>query len=437
MSYKHLQRKKKYISGKIVIGIDPSKNTHQAIILGPDRMQIGKTFSFRHSLDGFQNKLWRSIEKYIPDSDISKIIFAIEASTDVWQNLACFLTVSDFSVVLVSPRITWSSRRLPDQSFSKTDPKDAMIIAQSASNGYFNYFQINTPVQEALRTMAITYYKLKKNMTQNRARIRSVVSRYFPEFISILNPYTDTALYLIQHYVHASDYLDMDVQKEALVILKISNQQHGVETLNKLKQAAQNTIGVQRKPLEVEADSIMLNAWINLHNILREELKKIENQLHALAGRTEYFHILTSLKGISSTLASLFIAETVDLDRYTHFKQIQKLAGLDIQMAQSGNYLGRRKISHTGNRRLRHIIYLMARETSKFVPEVRIKYLKRLIKKGGYTKNLIACSSPLLKLIMALVRDRRIYGSHPESIARVAQLQQEYDQSLKKPRCVA
>ena len=437
MSYKHLQRKKEYISGKIVIGIDPSKNTHQAMILGPDRMQIGNTYSFHHSFDGFHNKLWKNIGKYIPDSDISKIVFAIEASTDVWQNLAFFLTSSGYSVVLVSPRITWSSRRLPDQSFSKTDPKDAMVIAQAASNGYFNYFQVNTSLQEAIKTMAITYHKLKKNMTQNRARIRSVVSRYFPEFIPILKPYTDTGLYLIQHYLHACDYLELDVQKEALVILKISNQQHGVETLDKLKKAAQNTIGVLRKGPEVEADKILLKAWINMHQTLTQELKNIENQLHALASQTEYFYILTSLKGISSTLAALFIAETIDLDRYTHYKQIQKLAGLDLQMSQSGNYMGRRRISHTGNRRLRHIIYLMVRETSKYVPEVRIKYLKRLIKKGGYNKNLIACSSPLLQLIKALVRDRRIYGPQPESIARVVQLQNEYDQSLKKNRRVA
>ena len=437
MSYKYLQRKKEYISGKIVIGIDPSKNSHQAMILGPDRMHIGNTFSFRHSFDGFHNKLWKNIGKYITESDYSKIVFAIEASTDVWQNLASFLTSYGHPVVLISPKITWSSRRLPDQSFSKTDPKDAMVIAQAACNGYYNHLKVNTALQEATKTLALTYYKLKKDMSQNRARIRSVVSRYFPEFIPILKPYTDTALYLIQHYLHASDYLDLDINKETPVILKISNQQHGTETLNLLKKAAQNTIGVQRKGPEVEADKIMLKAWINIHNTLREEHKNIENQLHALASQTEYFHILTSLKGISSTLAALFIAETVDLDRYTHDKPIQKLAGLDLQMAQSGNYMGRRRISHNGNRRLRHIIYLMVRETSRFVPEVRIKYLKRLIKKNGYNKNLIACSSPLLQLIMALVRDRRIYGLQSESVARVVQLQNEYDQSLKKNRRVA
>jgi len=41
MSYKYLQRKQETLSGKIVIGIDPSKNSHQAVIPGTDRMQIG------------------------------------------------------------------------------------------------------------------------------------------------------------------------------------------------------------------------------------------------------------------------------------------------------------------------------------------------------------------------------------------------------------
>ena len=39
MSYKYLQQKREYILDKIVIGIDPSKHHHQALILGPDRLQ--------------------------------------------------------------------------------------------------------------------------------------------------------------------------------------------------------------------------------------------------------------------------------------------------------------------------------------------------------------------------------------------------------------
>jgi len=88
MSYKHLQRKKETVSGKIVIGIDPSKNSHQALIPGPERMQIGKTFSFRHSYNGFQNKLLEYIGNYRPDFDTSKIVFTFEIATDIRQNPA-------------------------------------------------------------------------------------------------------------------------------------------------------------------------------------------------------------------------------------------------------------------------------------------------------------------------------------------------------------
>ena len=437
MSYKYLQQKREYILDKIVIGIDPSKHHHQALILGPDRLQIGKTFSFRHSSEGFQIKLWNYIQKYIDDLDKSNIVFAIEASTDVWQNLAYYLVRSGHLVVLVSPRITWSSRRLPDQSYSKTDPKDALVIAQAACSGYYSVFKIHTENQEALRTLAITYSKLKKNLTQTKARIRSVVSKYFPEFISILSPGTDTAGYLLRHYLHAEDYHNLDVQNEAPVILKISKQQHGVDTLVKLKKAAQKTIGIPRSGTEIEIDRIVLDAWLNTQDTIKSQLDVIEKRLHALAGQTDYFHILTSLKGISSTLAALFIAEVVDLYRYDHYKQIQKLAGLDIQMSQSGSYRGRGKISHMGNRRLKWIIYLMTRETVKYIPEVQIKYLKRQIKRVNYTKNVIACTSPLLQLIMALVRDRRVYGYREESIAQIVQLKNKYEKERKKRSRVA
>ncbi|MBT4174002.1 MAG: hypothetical protein HOE09_12755 [Candidatus Marinimicrobia bacterium] len=79
----------------------------------------------------------------------------------------------------------------------------------------------------------------------------------------------------------------------------------------------------------------------------------------------------------------------------------------------------------------------MTRETVKYIPEVQIKYLKRQIKRVNYTKNVIACTSPLLQLIMALVRDRRVYGYREESIAQIVQLKNKYEKERKKRSRVA
>ena len=76
-----------------------------------------------------------------------------------------------------------------------------------------------------------------------------------------------------------------------------------------------------------------------------------------------------------------------DLGRYTHDKHIEKLAGLNLRLYQSTQYTGSRHISHIGNPRLRWIIYKMTEETAWRVPEVRIKYLRRQLKRRKHVKN--------------------------------------------------
>jgi len=109
----------------------------------------------------------------------------------------------------------------------------------------------------------------------------------------------------------------------------------------------------------------------------------------------------SGVKGISDNLAAQFIAECRDLNNFKHYKQIEKLAGLNLRLSQSGDYIGPRHISHIGDKRLLRIIYQMTTETAIYIPEVRIKFLTRQIKNKAYRKNIIASSSKLLQLIIS------------------------------------
>ncbi len=71
---------------------------------------------------------------------------------------------------------------------------------------------------------------------------------------------------------------------------------------------------------------------------------------------------------------------------------------------------------------------------SKYVPEVRIKYLERRLKHGGSrTKHLVACIPQLLQLLMALMRQGRCYEQRSESLAQMQQLETRY-QAVQKSK---
>ena len=149
-----------------------------------------------------------------------------------------------------------------------------------------------------------------------------------------------------------------------------------------------------------------------------------------MARESPYFEPIKSLKGISDLSTGLFLAETYNLSGFTHYKQIEKLAGANLRQNQSGKHTGRRKLSKIGNPRLRWLLYRMSEKAIKYVPEVRTKYLKRQLDKTSYRKNLMASVPKLLELIMALCRDRRTYETKPETLNTLAELETEYEEKL-------
>ena len=155
-----------------------------------------------------------------------------------------------------------------------------------------------------------------------------------------------------------------------------------------------------------------------------------------MAQQTPYWNVLISLKGkgISEKLIALFIAETRDLNLYNHYKKLEQFAGYNLRQANPGNYVGPRRMSHIGNKRLSWIIYKMSEETTRYLPEVRMKYLRRYLNtKSKYRKNIISCSSTILKLIIVLVKENRPYEIRPENVKKLAKLEQQY-QALKKSK---
>jgi transposase len=242
----------------------------------------------------------------------------------------------------------------------------------------------------------------------------------------VFEPDTESALYLLKNYLFPDEFLGMDIDAEAKVIQKISRRQLGAHALVRLCTLAQSSIGIVKRDDERLADRLTLNAWIAQIDLLESQMTPIRNELVRLAEQLPSFAIITSLGGVGETLGALFLAEVRDLARYNHFKQLEKLAGANLRLSQSGRYVGSRHISHIGNKRLLWILYKMTEETSKRVPEVRCKYLKRQLRRRKHRKNVIAAIPQLLQLVVALNRDKRLYEKREDTVNTMKELEQRY-----------
>ena len=434
MNIKQYQAKKNYINGKTIVGIDPDKGKHQAIIIDEIGNPIGTPFTFKHSFFGFHITLWKKLKARLQDINPENVVFAVEISINYWQKLCHYLHKKGFTVLMVSPLATKHERPKMSGSFTKTDQKDALAVANNAHQGYFNFYKEVEPFVQAMNRLSITYDKINKDLTRIKQRLRSQVEQLFPEFTDVVNLGTDTARYLLSRFMTPEDFLELNLFTEAIEVRKKSRNQYDLKHLKELKQTAEKTIGIEVQDEAYIAERLTMNVWLSQIKALNDHLKAVQEEMVGLAQQTDYFDILTSLKGVSDISAARFIAEIRELSEFDHYKKIEAFAGNNLNLSDSGRYSGYRHISHLGNRRLNCIIYKMSEETKNYIPEVRIKFLKRQMKQSRYRKNVIAVSSNLLKLIVALIKENRKYTYNPEKQKELEILEAKYKAFKEKKK---
>jgi len=133
-------------------------------VLDPKGIPAGNTFSFKNTYEGYHIELWQKLDSIIKKQPTEKVVFAIEASINFWQKLCFFLSQRGYSVLMISPMTTKHERRRISRNFSRTDPRDALLVANAARQGYYHFYRVFSPQTEALHRLSITYDKLKNSL---------------------------------------------------------------------------------------------------------------------------------------------------------------------------------------------------------------------------------------------------------------------------------
>lgn len=433
MKARDLHRKRQAIAGKSVLGVDPGKQKHSAAIVDPSGQQFGGAFTFPVTREGFDEVLWKHIGKRLGDLGPESLVVAIETSCNLWLTLAHYFDQKGYKVLLVSPLTTRHARPVLHHDFSKSDPRDAFVVADCGQKGCYHDFLTFAPHLEAAHQLSIAYDKLLKDRNRAVLRLRSLMERVFPEFLGAFDIQTQTSLYLLERYFLPEHFRHIDVQAEGAEIKRISRGSHGPATIERLKTWAGTTIGVPVDGQE-EALRIVLDGWIDAIRGIQRQIGAVEAKMIELTRNEPTFRIVDSIPNIDKNLAARFTAETRGAGRFTHFKQIEKLAGSNVRICDSGKYKGKRRMSKVGNPRLRRIIYQMTELTARVVPKVRRRFLECEIKKKCYRKSIVSASSQLLMLVLALLKENRPYEDRPDQAAALKPLQKRYETLYKKRR---
>lgn len=424
---------KKEIEGKYIIGIDPGDYNHRAVVLNTFGQVIGKPFSFAVNYDGFNVKFLNYAKSIIPEFSFDKVVVAIESSINFYQTFTAFALNKGMQVVHVSPLKTYLARGYYDNDFSKSDSKDAMLVAETAFNGKYVKAEIYSDEFNSLHALSIQYDKLLKDKCEYRMKLRAFMHQIFPEYLKAFDIETQTSLYLLRKYFLPEDFQKINIEKEAEIISKISVKQHGSKTLESLKQISLKTIGLPTSDYVKTYMRSILDSHLDALELTKKHINAIMKQMIALASESPYFAILISIKGISKILAAQFIAECPHIENFKHYSQLQKYLGFSLRAYQSGNFAGVRHINKLGNKRLARVFFQMLEQTSRYVPEIRFKYLTRKIKCRNYKKNIISISDNLSKLIIKLFNNNELYQENTDEIlkTKIKELEKKHNKKNK------
>ncbi|MDV7767436.1 IS110 family transposase, partial [Peribacillus sp. CSMR9] len=122
----------------LVVGVDIAQHVHVARAVNYRGIVVGKPLSFENNEEGFTSLLnWIKELKHMKNLDTT--IVGMEPTGHYWINLSKWLVKQNIDVVTVNPHHVKRNKENRDNTQSKSDKKDALVIADMVKNGYYAF----------------------------------------------------------------------------------------------------------------------------------------------------------------------------------------------------------------------------------------------------------------------------------------------------------
>lgn len=172
---------------------------------------------------------------------------------------------------------------------------------------------------------------------------------------------------------------------------------------------------------------------------MHELLKQVEDTLSESVEHNEVLkqkvELLCSIKGVGELTAATIIAETNGFALFENQKQLESYAGYDVIENQSGEHVGKTKISKRGNSHIRRILYMPALnvvtyQVKPFIDLYERVYPKTNLKMKGY----VAVQRKLLVMLYTLYKKNEKFDpEYRQKTIREKELEPSFGLASQKP----
>lgn len=408
----------------LVVGVDIAKEVHWARIIDYRGVDLSKPVKINNTINGFESLMER-LAKLKKKRNCDKIVIAMEPSGHYWKALAWYLKAHEMrlEVAGVNPYHTKLTKELSDNSPTKSDKKDALVIANLVRNG--EYFEMHLPEAEyaELRVLNSERQRLMKQISRANNTIIAIVDEYFPELETIWKPVTcATALAVLKLATFPSDVLEVPKEELATLIRRTSRKPGGESLAEELIEKSKRSIGVCEGK---RATKFRLLKLIGELEFYEKSKKEVEDELEEIMDTMEIAENIREIKGIGVAISAAFFGEAGDIARFDNWKQVRKLAGLNLVEQSSGKHKGKTKSSKRGRPYLRYELYMAGVSCIMHNPEMQQYYSYLTNRKQNpleYHEACVAVGLKMLRIMFYMAKTGEKYD--PDKVLGKVRLQQ-------------
>lgn len=393
---------------KILVGVDIAKYKHCAVLITNTNQIITKPFFFNNTIEGFKNLL-NEIKKQCKMQE--NALIGMEPTGHYWKTLANYLQDNGYKVVMVNPAHTKKSKELDDNSQTKNDKKDCLVIARLVKDARFNQVYIPTEIYSELRVLTNTRNELIVKTNSIKNRVIAILDEYFPEYENLFNDIFDSisSIRLLKKCPLPEDVNELTMEEIIKIMRDGSKRGQGIKRAEKLKELSNKSIGIRHG---IKSTKMQLSLYISNLELLNKQINQVELSMLENLYKTEYGKQLLSIKGIGIVYASQFLGEIGDLKRFSNSEQIRRYAGLNLVENSSGNHKGQTTISKRGRASLRSLLYKMALTMIAKNEDINEIYRYYKSRKDNLLKKkqaVVAVINKILSIIFAVAKNNQIY----------------------------
>ncbi|MDF2684797.1 MAG: family transposase [Brevibacillus sp.] len=409
LKQKQNQRITRITDSTLVVGADIAKKIHVARAVDFRGIELGKDCVFHNDQQGLM-RLASWMKEQGQAHSKTDMVFGIEPTGHYWFPLAAFLQAQGIHVVVVNPHHVNKTKELEDNSQTKSDYKDAKVIADLVRNGKYAEPKLPTKEYADLRILMNLREKVAASLSQVKGRIGNWFDRFFPEYVSVFKEWAGkTSLMTMRTFPLPADIVAKGA-REVLTHWKTEVKRGiGMKRAEQLVAAATASIGLTEGTMAARMElSTLLGQYDLFTNQLEEIMKEVIQLLENIPG-TEH---MLSVPGVGVVTVAGFLAEVGDLNNYDHSQQILRLAGLNLKENSSGKRKGKTGISKRGRSRLRALLFravmpLVAQ--NKAFKALHKHYTNRSQNPLKKKQSLIALCGKLIRVLYTLGTKQRFY----------------------------